>query len=281
MEWRDEGLLLSVRKHGEGNAIIDVLTAEHGRHSGLVRGGAGSGLGPVLQPGAQLALDWRARLPEHLGNFQVEPLRSRAAPIMADRGRLAALNAMSALTSVTLPEREPNGAVFKACVELADALGEGAPDWPGDYARWEVGLLAALGFGLDLSRCAATGTRHDLIYVSPRTGRAVSRKAGGPWADRLLPLPGFLIGRGQLSIGAVREALRMTGHFLESWLMPALELKALPLARTRLITVLESLEIPPPRAPESPYNSDEAEWLAKSGSKTEIRISTTRRLNLA
>jgi DNA repair protein RecO (recombination protein O) len=246
MDWRDEGILLAVRPHGEASTIIECLTREHGRHAGLVQGGQGATLSPALQPGAQLLLDWRARLAEHLGHYRVELLRSRAAPIMADRAGLAALNAVGALLVTLLPEREPNPEIYEATLVLADALAAAEWDWPARYARWEVTLLAALGFGLDLTRCAATGRTEELIYVSPRSGRAVSRGAGGAWADRLLPLPGFLAGRTEPTMGAVREALRMTGFFLESWACPAFEVKSVPEARARLARLLESAEMAPP-----------------------------------
>ncbi len=246
MDWRDEGILLAVRAHGESSAIIETLTREHGRHAGLVRGARGAKLAPVLQPGTQLALDWRARLAEHLGHFRIEPVRSRAAAIMADRTALAALNAIGALLVTLLPEREPNPEVYHRTVALADALAEGTWDWPARYAHWELALLTALGFGLDLSACSATGATEDLVYVSPRTGRAVCHDAGGAWADKLLPLPAFLIGRGAVSIGAVREALRMTGFFLEHRACPALGRDALPEARARLTRLLETHEMTPP-----------------------------------
>jgi len=252
MDWRDEGILLAVRPHGESSAIIETMTREHGRHSGLVQGGKGSKLSPVLQPGAQLSLEWRARLSEHLGNFRIEPVRSRAAAIMADRAALGALNAVGALLVTLLPEREPNPDVYDQTLALADALAAGEWDWPARYAHWELALLAALGFGLDLTRCGATGATEDLYYVSPRTGRAVSRNAGGAWADKLLPLPAFLIGRGAPTIGAVREALRMSGYFLERWACPAFEREALPEARTRLARLFETHEMAPPSQGVSP-----------------------------
>jgi DNA repair protein RecO (recombination protein O) len=243
MDWRDEGILLAVRPHGESSAIIETLTREHGRHSGLVQGGNGAKMSPVLQPGTQLSLEWRARLSEHLGNFRIEPVRSRAAAIMADRVALGALNAIGALLVALLPEREPNPDVYDQTVLLADALAAGEWDWPARYARWEVALLTALGFGLDLTRCGATGVTEDLVYVSPRTGRAVSRETGGAWADKLLPLPAFLIDRGAPTIGAVRESLRMSGWFLEHWVCPAFERKTLPGARMRLARLLETHEM--------------------------------------
>ena len=271
MEWRDEGLLLSVRRHGENGAIIEVLTAGHGRHPGLVHGGGGVKLASILQPGAQLSLEWRARLEDQLGTYRVEPVRSRAAPIMADRARLASLNAMAALLLSTLAEREPDADLYSATVALADALAGEDPRWPAVYARWELALLAALGFGLDLSRCAASGVRSDLAYVSPRTGRAVSRQAGSAWADKLLPLPGFLIERGPVTMGAVREALRLTGYFLETWMLPAFGHEALPQARQRLLSVFDRHEMPA-LPDDEPARDDEAEYHRAMGETRVIMI---------
>ncbi|GMG80970.1 DNA repair protein RecO [Paralimibaculum aggregatum] len=270
MEWRDEGLLLSVRRHGERGAIIEVLTAAHGRHAGLVQGGGGVKLSAALQPGASLQLDWRARIEEHLGMFRVELIRSRAAPIMAGRARLAALNAMAAMVLTSLAEREPDPALYARSVDLADALAENRRDWPAVYARWELALLAALGFGLDLERCAASGLRSDLAYVSPRTGRAVSRSAGSAWADRLLPLPAFLIDRGPPTMGGVREAMRLTGYFLETWMLPAFGHETLPGARQRLVEIFASHEMPPP--PEEAPRDDEAEYHRDLGQSREILL---------
>ncbi len=238
MHWREEGLLLTVRPHGETSAIIEVLTRGHGRHAGLVKGGRTPRLGPVLQPGAQLLVEWRARLAEHLGNFQVELLTARTGPVLDDPAVLAAFNALGALLVTFLPERQPEPALYERTVALADALAARAPDWPAQYASWELALLAALGFGLDLARCAVTGGTTDLRYVSPRSGRAVSGAAGAAWADRLLPLPEFLLGRGAATPGAVREALRLSGHFLERRACPACERDRLPAARARLVRLL-------------------------------------------
>ena len=246
MEWRDEGILLRVRRHGESNAIIEAMTVEHGRHCGLVRGGASGKVAAILQPGAQVALHWNARLSEHLGTFGVDLIKSRAAPIMADRIALAALNSLSALLVDFLPEREPNEGMYRATHDLVEALSGENPYWPILYAHWELSLLDALGFGLDLTSCASTGTREDLTYVSPRSGRAVCRSAGGPFADRMLPLPSFLIHPARPTIGDVREALRTTGYFLEKWVCPQFDLKALPQSRDRLIRLSEGIEMDPP-----------------------------------
>ncbi len=228
MEWRDEGLLLAVRPHGETAAIIEVFTAAHGRHGGVVRGGASRRMTPFLQPGHQLDLTWRARLGEHLGHFTVEPLRSRAA-ILSDRRALTGLNALCALRCVALPERESLPGLFAQTGALADALAAGDV-WEPLYLRWELALLDALGFGLDLSTCAVTGAQTDLAYVSPRSGRVVSRVGAGDWADRLLPLPPVLQG----GSGGHAEALALTGFFLTRGLEPVLQGRPLPEARNRL-----------------------------------------------
>lgn len=248
MDWRDEGILLWVRRHGESSAIIEVLTPGRGRHAGLVRGGAGKSGAAVLQPGAQLSLEWHGRLAEHLGTFKVELIRPRAASIMTDRDALAALNVVSALLVRLLPEREPDEVVYAATLQLVDALSDGDGHWPVRYALWELALLRALGFGLDLERCAATGTRDDLVYISPRSGHAVSRGAGEPYSDRMLPLPQFLLGRGPATIAGVREALRLTGWFLENRVCPAFDLAELPVSRIRLLRLLEQLEMEPQAA---------------------------------
>jgi DNA repair protein RecO (recombination protein O) len=231
--WRDEGLMLSTRRHGETDAIVEVFTAEHGRVGAVVKGGAGRRLGPVLQPGNQVDLEWRARLDEHLGVARVEPVRARAGAIMADAGALAALGSATALLAAFLPEREPHPDLYAATLALADGLASGG-DWLAAYAFWEIGLLADLGYGLDLSACAATGVTTDLAWVSPRSGRAVGREAGAPWRDRLLPLPGFLTGSGEAAPAAFAEALRLTGWFLDARAAPAVGLSAAPPARARL-----------------------------------------------
>jgi len=234
MEWRDEGALLSVRRHGEGAAIIEVFTAEHGRHAGLVRGGASRKMAPILQPGAQLSLTWKARLEDHLGSFTIDPVKSRAVSIMSGRNTLAAMGAISAL-SAALPERAAHSALYIRTLDLLDALGE-ADDWPARYALWENALLSEVGYGLDLSECAVTGGTQDLAFVSPRSGRAVSRAGAGEWADRLLPLPRFLrLDSPEATPAEVCDALRTTGHFLEKSLMPAMGRAFLPDARLRLV----------------------------------------------
>lgn len=236
MEWRDEGTLLSMRRHGESAAIIEVFTAAHGRHAGVVRGGASRKVAPLLQPGNLIAVMWRARLDDHLGVYTVEPLRSRA-ELMADRLALAGMNAICAMLHVALAEREPHPVLYAQTLGLLDAL-SGAGEWPARYLRWEMLLLEETGFGLDLTRCAVTGAREDLTYVSPRTGRAVSRAGAGDWAEKLLPLPQGLMGQGPVSGEELRQGLAITGHFLAREVAGLRHNPLLPEARARLVDLL-------------------------------------------
>lgn len=234
MDWRDEGILLSTRRHGETSAIIDVFTPEHGRHSGVVRGGTSRKIAPILQPGAQLDVTWRARLEDHIGSFQVEPVRSRAAAALGDRLALAGLNAVTALLSFSLPEREPHARLYRRSEQLLDLLDQ--PEiWPLAYLKWELCLLEEMGYALDLEACAVTGQREDLVFVSPKSGRAVSRAAAGEWATRLLPLPDVLRGVGSGSDAQVADGFRTTGHFLTAHLAADLGNKPLPEARARFV----------------------------------------------
>ncbi len=238
MEWRGQGILLSVRKHGEHAAIIEVFTEAYGLHAGVVRGARSRKLAPVLQPGAQLDLSWRARLSDHLGAFTVEPVKSRAAQVMGDRAALAGLNAICGLLCFALAERDPHPDLYTQTHDLFDRLGQD-PAWPLAYMFWELALLEELGFGLDLESCAVTGETQDLRYVSPKSGRAVSQKGAGEWADRLLPLPPSLRGLiGSNALDEVADGLKTTGHFLEAWVAPSLGNKPLPAARGRLLDVL-------------------------------------------
>lgn len=210
VEWRDRGIVLAAHAHGEGKAVVRLLTRDHGLHAGVVRPSRRQR--GALEPGTEVAAVWRARLDGHLGTFTLEPERSHAGAVMADPGRLLGLAASCAVATAALPERQPHPALFTALATLLGVLGH--DDWGALVVRWEVGLLAELGYGLDLSRCAATGGRDDLVYVSPRSGRAVSEAAGRPYHDRLLPLPAFLLGQGAAEPRAIADGLRLTGHFL-------------------------------------------------------------------
>jgi DNA repair protein RecO (recombination protein O) len=213
MEWRDEGVILSVRRHGETSAIAEILTAGHGRVLGLVRGGRSRVQRPVLQAGNAVQMVWRARLEEQLGTFTLEPLDLRAGAIMEEPFRLAGLATLTGLAQL-LPEREPHPRVYEALRVVLEAIGDDQL-WPALLVRWELGLLDELGFGLDLSKCAATGARENLAYVSPRSGKAVSAEAGEPFQNRLFRLPAFLWAGGTAAPADVIEGLKLAGFFLE------------------------------------------------------------------
>ena len=236
IEWRDEGAVLAVRAHGETSAIVEVFTAAHGRHAGVVRGGVSRKLAATLQPGAQVQVVWQARLDEHLGSFTVEPLRSRAGA-MGNRLSLAGLNAVTGLLLLALPERDPHPELYRRTVALLDLLDQ-TELWPLAYLHWELALLEDLGFALDLTQCAVTGATDGLIYVSPKTGRAVSAAGAGDWADRMLPLPPVLLGRGDAANAQIIAALGTTGYFIEHRLLKGAGDKALPAARARLIEAM-------------------------------------------
>lgn len=236
MEWRDEGVVLGVRRHGETAAIADVFTAVHGCYSGLVRGGRSRRQRPVLQSGNCVAVTWRARLEDHLGTFAVEPLQLGAGTLMESPFRLAGLMTLVALTQ-TLPEREPHPRLYEAFRIVLSRMEEDSV-WPALLARFELGLLDELGFGLDLSRCASTGTPEDLAYVSPRTGRAVSRAAGLPYHDKLFRLPGFLRGHMADVASDVADGFRLTGFFLERHVFEPRGL-SMPQARERVLSGLD------------------------------------------
>ena len=213
MEWRDEGIILGTRKHGETSAILEVMTRAHGRHLGIVRGGRSRKMQPVLQPGNHIELVWWARLDEHLGTYQVEPLRLHAARLFDSACAVYGLQTIAAHLRL-LPERDPHRNLYETLVLLLEHLDE--PSSAAELIiRFELLILDELGFGLDLSQCAATGQCNDLAYVSPKSGRAVSRNAGAPWADKMLILPAFLQrGSGlRADLPAMEDAFRLTAFF--------------------------------------------------------------------
>lgn len=215
MQWSDDGLVLGARTHGESSVILELMTREHGRALGLVHGGRSRNRQPVLQPGNTVHAVWRARLDEHLGSFAVEPVTMRASRLIAAPIALYGVALLATLLRI-LPERDPHPALFDAALVLADHLDE-ADLAPALMIRFELAVLAELGFGLDLQRCAATGTAARLAYVSPKSGRAVSREAGAPYADRLLRLPAFLCREAgeDRAPDEVRAGFELTGFFLQ------------------------------------------------------------------
>jgi DNA repair protein RecO (recombination protein O) len=236
MEWTDDAIVLAARRHGETDVILETLTREHGRHLGLVHGGTSRRVKSALMPGNALSVTWRARLVEHLGSFIAELRRERAGAILEKRESLVGLNAFAAVAREVLPERELHRPVYEAAEILLDAIASSEfSHWAPLYVRWEMGVLDALGFGLDLARCAATGQTHDLHYVSPRSGRAVSSLAGEPYRSRLLALPAFLIESRDASASGdeIEAGLRLTGNFLLDRMLGPHQ-RQIPAARLRL-----------------------------------------------
>src|SRR5579872_68258 len=234
MDFEDDAFVLAARPFGEAGAIVELLTRGHGRYVAHVAGGASRRMRPALQPGARVLARYRARTSEQLGSAQVEGLGEGPAALFDEPLALAALASAAAVAAGALPEREPHSGAFEAFEALAAVLSD--PDiWPVVYIRFEAGLLQELGFGLDLSRCAVTGTTDDLVYVSPKSGRAVSRAAGGPYAERLLRLPPFMLSaQGGLRPGDIGDGMALTGHFLEAFVFAAAN-RPLPPARVWLL----------------------------------------------
>jgi DNA repair protein RecO (recombination protein O) len=238
MQWTDEGVILGTRRHGETSLIVELMTPAHGRHLGLVRGGRSRRQQPVLQPGNSVTATWRARLDEHLGNYTVDAATLRAARLMEGAAGLYGIQAIAGLLRL-LPERDPHPQLYELLLAILDWLEE--PIAAGAVlVRFEARMLEELGFGLDLERCAATGSTGELIYVSPKTGRAVSRLAGEPYIDRLLALPRFLVENGEAAAPSAADILagfRLTGYFLARHVYEPRGIEP-PDARARLIALV-------------------------------------------
>ena len=233
MQWSDEAIVLVTRPFGETSVIAEVLTREHGRVAGLVHGGRSRRLRPLLQAGNHVDVRYRARLDEHLGSLALEPRRLYAADVLEQPPALSALLSMTQLLRL-LAEREPHPRIFEVVQFVLEFIDD-VEAWPPVYARFELALLDELGFGLDLSACAVSGSTQDLAYVSPRTGRAVSRREGEPYAGKLLRLPPFLAGGlvDNLAAADIVDALALSGHFLEARVLTPHGL-VMPSARSRL-----------------------------------------------
>ncbi|HLG45588.1 MAG TPA: DNA repair protein RecO [Reyranella sp.] len=240
MEWTDHGIVLSSRPHGETGLVASLLTRSHGRHAGFVHGGVSRKARPIWQPGNMVEVAWRARLAEQLGNYSGELREPHAARALDDPTELAGLAAACAMAESALPEREPHPALYEGFRAFLGILGHSG--WPTIYVRLELGLLQELGFGLDLEKCALTGTTEDLAFVSPKTGRAVSRAAAEPYRDKLVALPPFL-STGGLPADAeeLRQGLDLTGFFLERHVFWPHN-KPLPAARARFMEALQRQE---------------------------------------
>ncbi len=239
MEWKDEGIVLSARPHGETAMIVTLLTATHGCHAGLVQGGQSRRRQSLLQAGNHVEARWNARLEGHLGNYTLEPLTAFAAPWLSDPEILAIIASATALIEASLPERQPMPRLFDSLIALFSL-----PDrelWAPAMIRWEMGILEALGYGMDLSCCALTGAKEGLAFISPRTGRAVTQSAAAPYHDKLLPLPAFLCGTMMWDDSDILQGLDLTGHFLSLHVFANPQNRrlvpqdgTLPLARQRL-----------------------------------------------
>jgi len=237
MQWTDDGIVLGVKRHGEASVIVELMTRGHGRHLGLVRGGSGSRMRPILQPGNTVTATWRARLDEHLGNYTVEGVRLRSSLFLGASHAVYGLTHLASLTRL-LPERDPHQDVYEILEGILDRLDDADQAGP-LVVRYELMMLAELGFGLDLSQCAATGGTADLVYVSPKSGRAVSREAGEPWQDKLMRLPRFLTDQNEEKPPAtdVADGFEITGFFLARHLFEPRGLEV-PEARRQFIAAI-------------------------------------------
>ncbi len=236
VSWEDEGIVLSVRRFGEHDAIVSLLTPTQGRHMGLVKGGSGKTKRSALQSGNVVKAWWRARLEDQLGNYTIEIIHNFAAEAMSDPLSLAGLSSLCAMAETTLPEREAHSEVHRLAMSLLANLGE--PGWAPAYVQWEMCLLRDMGYGLDLESCASTGVSDNLTFVSPRSGRAVSEDAAGPYRDRLLTLPAFLKGEGVTpTTEDIVAGLKLTEHFFDVNVF-APHRREMPAARARFLAML-------------------------------------------
>lgn len=244
MEWTDEGILLSARPHGETSVLVTLLTAEHGRHAGLVAGGQSSKHRATVQIGNLVTARWRARLADYLGHFALETTRPTAAPWLHDSEILSLIASACAITEASLPERQPMEDIYAGLLSLFTIADRDL--WAPAYIKWEIGVLKALGYGMDLSCCALTGATCGLAYISPRTGRAATAEAAAPFQGKLLPLPGFLCGAANWRAQDIWDGLILTGHFLSRHVFANPQNRRLvpldgmlPLARQRLFSLYE------------------------------------------
>lgn len=231
-QWRDQGFVLGVRPHGEGGAVVSLLTRHNGRHAGYMYGAQSAKKRAMIEPGSFVSIDWKSRIADNLGTVSLEQEAGLPAGILDDPLRLGALLSACALCDAALPEREGHEGLFNGFQTLIHILGD-EDIWGAAYIYWEIALLKELGFGLDLTKCAGGGDSQTLAYVSPKSGRAVSYAAAEPYKDKLLELPSFLKPNGgPLDSEEILKGLLMTGHFLEHWVF-AHHTKGVPDPRLR------------------------------------------------
>ena len=231
-EWRDQGIIINVKPHGEHGGIVSLLTSEHGKHPGFAHGVQSSKNASQYELGTIVDAEWQSKTTDGLGTYKMNAEQSYAAYVMDDNRKLLALQSMCALIHATMAEREAAGGVYDATCALLESFKTDI--WAPTYIYWEIGLLHALGFGIDLTECAATGAKDDLCYISPKSARAVSRAAGAPYKDRLLPLPAFLIGGGNFDDQSIADGLQVTGYFLQHRVFGMTSNLSLPDIRHRL-----------------------------------------------
>ena len=237
MEWRDQGILLGTTPFGETAVIVDALTQKKGRVRAVLRGGQSRKFRPILQMGNILDITWRARLSEHMGSVQIDVIKSYP-EILDSRLTLAGVAALSSMLTTFVEDRDPQAQMFDATEKLYDLLIH--PDmWCVGYFYWELALLDALGFGLDLSKCVVTGDTENLLYLSPKSGCAISRQAAGEWADRLLPMPRIVMEKDK-NISDVFDGLQVLSYFWLNKVIPAMGVKTMPKARERFIDIMQS-----------------------------------------
>ena len=241
MRWSDSGYVISSKPYGESSAIINIFSKEHGRHAGLVKGGNGKRLKGIIQPGNKIFAQWASRTSEQLGFFNVELNHPVVALIMTDQKKLVALSSACSMLYLLTAEREKQENLYEAFSELIDSIVNNN-DWPFEYIRWEKYLLKEIGYGLDLDKCAVTGTTEALYYVSPKTGRAVCFDAGKPYQTKLLKLPYFLVGSScnfnEKDLNSVVDGLRLTGYFLEKVIFNTKSI-GLPKSRIGLLNIFK------------------------------------------
>ncbi|MCI5049976.1 MAG: DNA repair protein RecO [Rickettsiales bacterium] len=236
MQWNDTALILSISKFSEHDAVVRVLSREHGLYSGIAKRGLGKSKRGIYQPGNLVHAEWKARLEQHMGSFDCELAKPFAALLMKHPHKLAGLNAACSMIPLAMEERDPHAQLYDAFMHVISQM-IGGDEWISDYIRFEMTLLREAGYGLDLSRCVATGAQEDLVYVSPKSGCAVSEAAGRPYHERMLKLPRFLREEVKPVEDEIHEAFRLTSHFLSSWLLEPLG-KRMPQARERLLQVV-------------------------------------------
>ncbi len=215
MRWESEGIVLGFNLHNEKSYILEVLTKEYGRHKGLIRGIHSKNLRSIIEPGNEVKALWSGRLETHLGNFTIEPIKSWSSLILSKKDKLTALSSLCSLISLTMAEKQPNELIYYNSKEMIKKISSDEDNWIREYINWELGLLSEIGYGIDLSKCAVTSKKDELVYVSPSSGRAVTLEGAGSYKDRLLKLPNFIVSHEyEYDNNDIMNGLELTEYFL-------------------------------------------------------------------